>query len=698
MRPSVLDVLFSHIIKLDGIGEKTFKNYERLCGTRIKNLIFHFPSYYLDRRNIKNSLNGLQSGEYASLTVDVVEHIPATRHSKAPYKVICTEGIRQIDLIFFGKSTDTYVKAILPVNKKAIVNGKVYIYNHRPQMTHPDYIVSPSAKSKIPDIEPVYRLTKGVTNRQISKTVKNALSLVDNLPEWIDSNVLVKRKWSSWKESIVAMHKPNTIQYDELQTYQDRLVYDELFSYQLVLALTKKEKTVQEGIAFKSSTKFKEKFTSALPFKLTDGQIDVAKEISFDMESNSRMIRLLQGDVGSGKTVVSIIAALDAIECGYQVAIMSPTEILSQQHALSIGKMIDDSALNEDVKIVLLTGKDKGKSRKDKLELIENGEVNIIVGTHALFQEHVKFSNLGLAIIDEQHRFGVKQRLLLSSKGNNIDLLLMSATPIPRTLTLTLYGDMDVSILSEKPSSRKDIETFIMPKMRIPTIMSNLINPISKGEKIYWICPLVEETEGSELTAVSDRLEALRAIYGEKVAMVHGKMKATEKDNAMLEFKNGNVDILVATTVVEVGVDVPEATVIIIENANQFGLSQLHQLRGRVGRGNKQSSCILIYSNEISETSKKRLQIMRETNDGFKIAEEDLNIRGGGDILGTKQSGMPEFIIADIHRDRDILYLARDAVKRMVSEWDNIPDDEKIPLKVLLYLFDYDNQMQLLNA
>ena len=698
MRPSILDVLFSHIIKLEGIGEKTFKNYERLCGPRIKDLIFHLPAYYLDRRNIKTSTNGIKSGEYASLTLDVVEHISAVRYSKAPYKVICTEGIRQVDLIFFGKSAETYVKAILPVNKKMIVNGKVYIYNNKIQITHPDYIVNISSKANIPEIEPVYSLTKGITNRQIIKAVKNAASLINDIPEWIDNGVIKNRNWRPWKESIMAMHKPNALQYDEIELYRDRLVYDELFSYQLVLALTKKEKTIQEGIAFNSKSKFKEKFISSLPFKLTNGQIEVSDEIRTDMGSRSRMIRLLQGDVGSGKTVISIIAALDAIECGYQVAIMAPTEILSQQHAVSIEKMISDANMHNDIKIILLTGKDKGKARKAKLAKIENGEVNIVVGTHALFQEHVKFNNLGLAVIDEQHRFGVKQRLLLSSKGNNIDLLLMSATPIPRTLTLTLYGDMDVSILSEKPSTRKDIETFIMPKMRISNIIENLQNPISKGEKIYWICPLVEENESSELTAVTDRLDSLQKIYGEKVAMVHGKMKAADKDKAMLEFKDGEVSILVATTVVEVGVDVPEATVIIIENANQFGLSQLHQLRGRVGRGERQSSCILIYSNEISETGKKRLQIMRETNDGFKIAEEDLNIRGGGDILGTKQSGMPEFVFADIMRDKDILYLARDNVKKQIYQWDSISIEQKTLLLALLYLFDYDNQMQLLNS
>jgi len=562
-------------------------------------------------------------------------------------------------------------------------------------MVHPDHVVKVENRSDIEIIEPIYPLTQGITQKVLFKAIKNSLALIKELPEWLDAAYIKKQKWPSWNSAVIKAHTPNNELEitSENKAYQ-RLAYDELLANQLALALIRIHLRKKNGTPINGTDILKRKVIAGLPFKLTKSQIDAVKDITNDMSSNNRMHRLLQGDVGSGKTLVALLCMLHAIEAGAQAVLLAPTEILARQHLATIEPLVAPIG----VKVSLLTGRDKGKKREEILQNLAEGKINIAIGTHAIFQEGVNFKTLAFAVIDEQHRFGVHQRLALTSKGYNVDILVMTATPIPRTLTLTAYGDMEVSRLTEKPAGRIPIDTRTISIDRIEDIIQSLKSALNKNKKIYWVCPLVEESEKLDLAAAEDRFEHLKYVFGKKVGLVHGKMKATDKDTSMDAFKNGDVDILVATTVIEVGVDVPEASIMIIEHAERFGLAQLHQLRGRIGRGSDKSVCILMFTKNLTEMARKRLEIMRKTEDGFIISEEDLRLRGAGEILGTRQSGAPDFRIANLINHTELILTARDDAKLILGNDPELKTERGIRLRVLLYLFECNEAVKFLRS
>ena len=707
MRPEILFPIFSDISSLNGIGIKTKQHYTRLTGgDRIINLIYHRPITIIDRRKMP-PLFEMRHNDVITALVKVDMHIPPkNKGGHAPYKVICSNATGGITLVFFNAYPD-YIRSNLPVGQMRVISGKAETFGGSLQMPHPDYIVPESKMHEILCVEPIYHLTYGLGQRIIGKTIKEALKKIPELPEWIDSNILRQNNWLSWKESITKLHNPE----EEVDLLSSscairRLAYDEILAHQLILKLNRKIIHTTKGLSINGDGGLRSALLERLPFALTEGQKQVITEITADQASPNRMARLLQGDVGSGKTVVALMAAIDAVEAGYQVALMAPTEILSNQHYKWIIEVLgvkpkmasphEDSISNplQHLKIAILTGSTKQKEREEILVKLASGEINIAIGTHALFQEKVAFHRLGLVVIDEQHRFGVKQRATLAQKGENADILIMSATPIPRSLTLAIYGDMECSRLTEKPLGRKEIDTRVLPSSKINDIVTGLGRVMQKGEKIYWICPLVDESEKSELAAVEERFIEFRRIFGDKVTLVHGRMSHEERSANMLKFRDGDVDILIATTVIEVGVDVPSATTIIIEHADRFGLSQLHQLRGRVGRNDKQSTCLLIYYS-FGKVAAQRLRIMRESNDGFLLAEEDLKIRGGGDMMGEKQSGLPSFKIANLYDHTDLFHEAgKDAALFLETDpYFNSPRGKA--LRLLLNLFEYDLQDKL---
>jgi ATP-dependent DNA helicase RecG len=562
-------------------------------------------------------------------------------------------------------------------------------------MVHPDAIGKVEERAAIETIEPVYALTAGVTNKTLRKAVKGARGTVPKLPEWNDAAYKKKNQWPDWHDAIEALHDPE----DESgllphHPARERLAYDELLANQLSLALVRLHQRKQNGRAWVNDGAFRQKILSTLPFDLTGAQKRCLDEIDEDMREPLKMLRLLQGDVGSGKTIVAACAMMTAIESGAQAAIMAPTEILARQHEESFAPWLDAAG----VSYITLTGRNKGKERQQILDDIADGTAQVIIGTHALFQDSVAFKDLGLAVIDEQHRFGVHQRLALSQKTKGTDVLVMTATPIPRTLTLTAYGDMEVSRIDEKPPGRKPVDTRLLPKEKIDNMIDAIDRQIKTGARVYWVCPLVEDSEVLDLQAAEARYDILAERYGDQVGLIHGRLKADEKDSVMSAFARGDKKILVATTVIEVGVNVPEANIMVIEQAERFGLAQLHQLRGRVGRGAEKSFCFLVYAEGLSQTAKERLTIMRETEDGFVIAEKDLDLRGGGEILGTRQSGLPTFKLADLSAHGDLLAAARDDTKLILSKDETLETTRGIALKTLLYLFEQDQAIKRLRA
>lgn len=696
MRPEILNYLFSDIAELPGVGEKTREALFRLCGSRVIDLILHFPVAIIDRTFMPDLISA-PSGKVMTAVVEIEEHLPP-RNSRQPYKVICRNETGYITLVFFNPNKK-YVNAALPIGQKRAISGHAERFDGYLQMAHPDYIMKAESIGQIKRIEPVYPLTYGISNKLVAKVIREALMKIPDLPEWAEENFLKKHGWTNWKTALVSAHYPKTLSDVEISAKaRQRMAYDEMLANQLALALSRKSVKKQIGQEIKGDGRFNAIIKDSLPFELTSGQMEVIKEIFADMAGKARMIRLLQGDVGSGKTIVALFSMVNAVECGKQAAIMAPTDILARQHLATMQKIIKNAGLEKEIKITLLTGRDKGKNREEITAMIENGEANIIIGTHALFQEGVKFNNLALVVIDEQHRFGVKQRLLLSGKGYNTDVLLMTATPIPRTLTMTLYGDMEISALKEKPANRTPIDTRIIPAARESEIIEGLKRAIKEGNRTYWVCPLIHESEESELAAAEERFKNLKTHFGDRVALIHGEIKQEQRDKTMLAFKAGEIDVLVATTVIEVGVDVPEATIMVIEHAERFGLSQLHQLRGRVGRGLAKSSCILLYGNHLGETGKRRLTILRETEDGFRIAEEDLVLRGSGNVLGTKQSGMPDFRVAVLPEQSELLFAARDDVKIIINSDAELNTPRGKNLRTLLYLFEYDSQVKFLGG
>ena len=690
-RPFELDALFRGLTALPGVGPKNAALFEKLIGgPKILDLLFHLPIDFVDRR-FSPPISEAPNGRIATMEVTVVSHSPNPRKGM-PYRVKVRDDSGTMTLVFFH-ANKAWVEKQLPDRETRIVSGKVEYYQGNAQIVHPD-IATVAERETLEAIEPIYPLTAGVTNKTVRKAMDGALDMIPKLSEWLEPSYKQKHQWHDWHEALEAVHLPEDAKELEPEhRFRQRIAYDELLANQLTLALVRHRQRRIDGRAYKGDGRLRGKLREVLPFSLTGAQEKSLHEIDADMGDDAKMLRLLQGDVGAGKTVVAAMAMLNAVETGAQAAIMAPTEILARQHAESLAPWLEACGVD----FVILTGRDKGSGRAELLEKIESGAAQIVIGTHAIFQEGVEFRDLGLAVIDEQHRFGVHQRLMLSAKGKGTDVLVMTATPIPRTLTLTAYGDMDVSKLDEKPAGRKPIETLLVSNDRLDSMIDGIERKVKDGSRVYWVCPLVEESEILDLAAAEERYDILKQHFG-KVGLVHGRMKPAEKDEVMRKFADGELNILVATTVIEVGVNVPEATVMVIEHAERFGLSQLHQLRGRVGRGADQSFCFLVYAGPLGQTAKERLSIMRETEDGFLIAEKDLELRGGGDILGIKQSGMPRFRLADLNVHGELLAAARDDAQLIIQRDPSLESERGKALKVLLYLFERDQAIQYLRS
>lgn len=693
MRPFIIDPLFRALSVLPGVGARNLKRFEKLTGgEKILDLLWHVPIDLIDRR-AQPKISEAAIGQVATFKITVQKHFRPTKRG-APYRVWCSDETGSLNLVFFNAKADWLLQQ-LPEGTQKIVSGKVEKFNDSLQIVHPDAIGNLDDLQRIAIYEPLYPLTEGLTNKTLRKALSAATNFIPDLPEWQDQSLLKREGWQNWKESLLGLHRPDTPQ-AILPDYpaRRRLAYDELLANQLALAMVRQAQTRKKGRQLKIDEALREKFLRQLPFQLTVAQKRSLEQIDADMESSSRMLRLLQGDVGSGKTVVAAAALLNAVANGLQGAFMAPTEILARQHEETLKEWLDPLGIT----YVCLTGRNKGKKREELLQQIESGAAQIIIGTHAIFQDTINFHNLGVAVIDEQHRFGVHQRLKLSDKGKGVDILVMTATPIPRTLTLTAYGDMDVSRLDEKPPGRKPVDTRLISNDHLHQMVDGLRREIDKGTQIYWVCPLVEESEVMDLAAAEDRYQGLQKYFGDKVGLVHGRMKPEEKDAVMRDFVARNISLLVATTVIEVGVNVPNATIMVIEHAERFGLSQLHQLRGRVGRGEAQSYCFLVYSGPLSETAKERLGIMRASEDGFVIAEKDLELRGAGDILGTKQSGLPKFRLADLEAHKDLLEMARDEARLILQKDPKLETERGGHLKTLLYLFERERAISFLRS
>ena len=692
MRPPILNSLFSRIETLNGIGPKWSKLLKNLCGPTVLSVIFHLPDHILHRPYLTD-LKSAQDKMLLTTKVTVSQHKKpfSKRH---PYRIICEASGSYLEVVFFNYHKD-YIIEQLPIGETRLISGQVERYGERWQMSHPDYIVRENEAWKIPIYEPIYPLTQGVSNKLMNRAVKEALKNLPNLPEWLDDTLLKREGWPSFKEAFFQTHHPqNEMDVSSVSKARQRLAYDELLANQLALALARTRMKKQTGISIKGNGTLRKKLLSHLPFELTTAQKRVITEIETDMQTPYRMLRLLQGDVGSGKTIVGLMALLNAVEAGFQGAFMAPTDILVRQHYSKISELCAQLG----VSVVLLTGREKGKKRQEILSQIADGKAQIIIGTHALFTENVIFKNLGLALIDEQHRFGVEQRLVLTQKGDAVDVLVMTATPIPRTLALTYYGDMDLSQIDEKPPTRKPIDTRVLSVKKIEAVIEKLQHALAEGKQAYWVCPLIEETEKSDLANATARFEKLNSVFPERVGLIHGKMQGDEKDAVMQKFLQKETSILVATTVIEVGVDVPNASIMIIEQAERFGLSQLHQLRGRIGRGAEKSTCLLLYDYPLSDTAKKRLNIMRSTENGFLIAEEDLKLRGAGEVLGTRQSGLETFLLTNFDLQNELLPIVRREAVQIIQSDPCLTSSRGEKLKTLLYLFNKDKEIQTIKA
>jgi ATP-dependent DNA helicase RecG len=630
-----------------------------------------------------------------TVAVTVDRHRPSPPHRpRAPYQVYASDETGDLILTFFNARRD-YLEKLLPIGELRYVSGTTGLYDHMLQMVHPDRVVDEAGLAKLPLVEPVYPLTEGLSLNQVRKAIDSALPKIPELPEWQDASWVSRERYPNFAAALQTLHRP-AAPADVLPESHAwmRLAYDELLAGQLALALVRAHLRRPAGRVTAGTGALRKTLIEALPYSLTNSQSLAIKDIAEDLAKPERMLRLLQGDVGSGKTVVALLSAATVIEGGRQAALMAPTEILARQHFGTIAPL----AAKAGIEIAILTGRERGRERTDILEKLRLGGTHILVGTHALFQEDVEFRDLGLAIVDEQHRFGVHQRLALARKGEAVDMLVMTATPIPRTLVLTYFGDMDISELREKPAGRQPIDTRTLPIERLDEVIDAIGRALSEGRRVYWVCPLVEESEKSDLAAAEERFADLKRKFGKWTDLVHGRMKGAEKDAAMARFAAGETRLLVATTVIEVGVDVPEATVMVIEHAERFGLAQLHQLRGRIGRGSGRSTCLLLYRPPLGETAKARLEIMRQTEDGFRIAEEDLRLRGEGDVLGTRQSGVPGFRIARIESHGKLIGAARDDAQLVLSRDPTLSSERGEALRHLLYLFGRDEAIRLIRA
>ena len=684
MRPESLFPLFRPVTTLKGVGARTAVLIEKVAGPHVVDLLWHLPSDIIDRRYTPKIADA-EPDTIATITIRVTQHYKP-HNQRQPYKITVMDDTGAMTLVFFRARAD-YLLKILPKGEVRVISGKVEKFGDTLQMTHPDHIVTEDDIESLNKVEPVYPLTTGLSLKVLGKTMRAALEVPEALPEWLDPALVDRENWVTWHESLLAVHTPESTNDLSVQTPPHRrLAYDELLANQLALAIVRAQMKRLKGVPLKGDGSLRNKVLTALPFDLTNSQNFTLSEIDADLAADHRMLRLLQGDVGSGKTIVALMAMLSAIEAGGQAVIMAPTEILSRQHMVTISQMAEAAGIQP----VLLTGRERGKKRDAILEKLKTGATRLAVGTHALFQDDGEYHDLRVAIIDEQHRFGVHQRLTLAAKGPAVDVLVMTATPIPRTLMLTAYGDMDVSRLTEKPAGRKPIQTVLISNDRLDEVVHAVGRAVKINARVYWVCPIIEESETSDMAAAELRYDHLKATFGERVGLVHGRLKGAEKDAVMSAFKDGEIDILVATTVIEVGVDVPEASVMVIEHAERFGLAQLHQLRGRIGRGSEKSTCLLMHIGHLGEIAKARLTTMRETDDGFVIAERDLELRGAGELLGTRQSGLPKFRLANISDHGDLLQIARDDAEVILNIDPELQSTRGQALRHLLYLFERD--------
>ena len=685
MRPDRLNPLFAETASLEGVGPKLKKPLEKLGLTRVRDVVYHLPDRFVQRRAVAD-LDEAREGEQIVVALTPVEH-RAPRNDRGPYRVLAKDAKgNTLALTYFGRASYS-AKKQLPVGEKRWVAGRLDRYGDMLQIVHPDHVATSSAGLMGHLLEPVYSLAEGLTQPKVADLVAQSLERAPELPEWIEPGVLDKHKWPAWRDALVLAHR------GDHPLSRDRLAYDELLANSLALLLVRADNRRRRGQPLQGDGRLRSKLS--LPFPLTGAQRRSIGEIARDLARPHPMLRLLQGDVGSGKTVVALEAMLIAVEAGAQAAMLAPTEILARQHYETLRQLAAPTGVN----IALLTGRDKGRARESILLGLLDGSIDVVVGTHAIFQEAVSYRDLALVVIDEQHRFGVSQRLLLTQKGKlTPHTLSMTATPIPRTLVLAQYGEMEVSKLDEMPPGRQPIDTRVIAAERLPEVVEGLARHIASGHQAYWVCPMVREHETEDIAAAEARFAALSHRFGDTVVLVHGQLKPELKDAAMERFVGGDARLLVATTVIEVGVDVPDATLMVIEQAERFGLAQLHQLRGRVGRGRAKSVCLLLRSGELSETGKHRLALMRETQDGFRLAEEDLVLRGGGELLGTRQSGDTHFRIADLDQIQRLLPIAHDDARLLIERDGGLTGERGEAARLLLYLFERDWGVQLLRG
>ena len=684
MRPDILNPLFAEVEVLKGVGPAVAKPLKRLGLERVVDVLFHLPTGWIERKRVE-TLDMADAGRVVTVEVTAVDYRQGGPRS--PFRVHATD--RQgnyLSLTYFHNPG--WAKKQLPLGKPRIVSGRMELYGQELQIVHPDYVLEPHEAAELPEREPVYALSEGLTNRRIGDFAAQALARVPKLGEWIEPSLLERRGWPGWEEALHGAHRSR-----RPDPARERLAYDEVFANQLALMLVRGAARRRRGLPLKGEGRLRDALK--LAYDPTGAQRRAIGEIEGDLQQEVPMLRLLQGDVGSGKTLVALMAMLSAVEAGAQAALLAPTEILARQHFETLGRQLAGLP----VSLAILTGREKGRARESTLMGLADGSIDLLVGTHAIFQQAVGYRRLGLAVVDEQHRFGVAQRMMLAQKAERPPhLLVMTATPIPRTLTLTHYGEMDVSRLDEMPPGRQPVETRVLSAEKLPEVVDALARHVARGGQAYWVCPLVEESEASDQAAAEERAQVLRLRFGDKVGLVHGRMRGPEKDEAMAAFQQSAISVLVATTVIEVGVDVPNATLMIVEGADRFGLAQLHQLRGRVGRGEGHSICLLLRGNALSETARARLALMRETNDGFRIAEEDLRLRGAGELLGTRQSGEAQFRLATPEQISELAQTASDDARLLVDRDGGLEGERGRAARVLLYLMERDAAVGLLRS
>jgi ATP-dependent DNA helicase RecG len=701
MRSALLNPLFAPVTALSGIGPQLARLVERAAGPNVVDLLWHLPSGIVDRRAAPR-LGELHprdwpEGSVVTLKVKVERHQPGL--GRRPYRVFAGDDSGAVTLVYFNVRGDQ-LQRMLPVGGERVISGRVEYYDGMPQIVHPDYVATVDEAERIKAIEPVYPLTAGLAPRVMARAVEAAVGRAPELPEWLDPALRERRHWPAWRAALGAAHAPQSAEDLAPDTpTRERLAYDEILASQLAVALVRATRRRRRGRVIAATGALQARAEAGFGFSLTPSQRQAIAEIAGDMQAPHRMMRLLQGDVGAGKTVVALYAMLSAVESGAQAALLAPTEVLARQHHLVLQRLARPAG----VEIGLLTGREKGRARQSMLASLASGLTPLVVGTHALLQADVEFRDLALVVIDEQHRFGVEQRLALAAKGRDADTLLMSATPIPRTLMMTAYGDLDVSRLLEKPPGRRPIDTRAVPLDRFDEVSGAIARALKAGAKIFWVCPMVEESETADIAAAEERYKALTELLPGRVGLVHGRMKSADKDRAMAAFaavdaKGDAVDLLVATAVIEVGIDVPAATIMVVEHAERFGLAQLHQLRGRIGRGDQPSTCLLLYQPPLGEVARRRLAILRETEDGFRIAEEDLRLRGGGEVLGTRQSGLPALRLADLAVHADLIPIAHDDARLVLERDPQLTSARGEALRLLLHLFRRDEAAQYLRA